>query len=119
MPKRRTKKKQPVPIGISSSLNKHYRGHRAIPNRRLAVACPQVYKTGRVQLSAPNVLKGLGATVLGIVLNIVDIRHDEQYRFYTTYGKYYGKSAGARKPMQKADARQKVDAKSSLAEDEY
>ena len=33
MPKRRTKKKQPVPIGISSSLKKHYRSHRAIPNR--------------------------------------------------------------------------------------
>ena len=46
MPKRRTKKKQPVPIGISSSLKKHYRSHRAIPNRRLAVTCPQVPECG-------------------------------------------------------------------------
>ena len=66
-----------------------------------------------------NVLGGRGANVLGIVLNNVDVRYDEQYRFYTTYGDYYGDSAVGRKPMRKGDAERKVDAESSLGEDEY
>jgi hypothetical protein len=66
-----------------------------------------------------NVLGGRGANVLGIVLNNVDVRYDEQYRFYTTYGDYYGASAGGRKPTRKGDAKRKVDAESSLGEDEY
>ena len=70
-------------------------------------------------LRVKNVLDRLSKTVLGIVLNHVDIRHDEQYRFYTAYGAYYGKSAAERKPMQQADAKRKRDAKSSVTEDEY
>jgi capsular exopolysaccharide synthesis family protein len=64
-------------------------------------------------LRVKNMLGGLGANVLGIVLNNVDIRYDEQYRFYTNYGDYYGKSAVGTKPIHK------VDAESPLAEDEY
>jgi capsular exopolysaccharide synthesis family protein len=64
-------------------------------------------------LRAKNMLGGLGANVLGIVLNNVDIRYDEQYRFYTNYGDYYGKSAVGTKPIHN------VDAESPLAEDEY
>jgi Mrp family chromosome partitioning ATPase len=64
-------------------------------------------------------LAGLGTTVLGIALNNVDVRYDHQYRFYTTYGDYYAKSAGGRKPMQKADTKPKLEAESSLSEDEY
>ena len=59
------------------------------------------------------------ATVLGIVLNNVDLRHDAQYHFYTAYGDYYAKSAGGTKPIHKADAKQKADAESSIPEDEY
>ena len=39
--------------------------------------------------------------------------------FIRTNGDYYGKSAGGRKPMQTPDAKRKMDAKSSLSEDEY
>jgi capsular exopolysaccharide synthesis family protein len=70
-------------------------------------------------LRVKKVLGGLSANVLGIVLNNVDTRYDEQYQFYTNYGDYYGKSAGGRKPMQTPDAKRKMDAKSSLSEDEY
>ena len=70
-------------------------------------------------LRVKNLLTGLGTTVLGVALNNVDVRYDHQYRFYTSYGDYYGKSADGRKPMLKADTKPKVDAESSLAEDEY
>jgi capsular exopolysaccharide synthesis family protein len=70
-------------------------------------------------LRVKNLLAGLGTTVLGVALNNVDVRYDHQYRFYTSYGDYYGKSADGRKPMLKADTKPKVDAESSLAEDEY
>jgi capsular exopolysaccharide synthesis family protein len=70
-------------------------------------------------LRVKNVLVGLSANVLGIALNNVDVRYDEQYRFYTSYGEYYGKSAGGRKSVQKVGARRRVEAESSVAEDEY
>jgi capsular exopolysaccharide synthesis family protein len=70
-------------------------------------------------LRVKNVLTGLSANVLGIVLNNVDTRYDEQYQFYTSYGGYYGRSARGSKPIQKADAKRKVDAESSTEEDEY
>jgi capsular exopolysaccharide synthesis family protein len=68
---------------------------------------------------AKHVLGGLGAKVLGIALNNVDVRYDEQYRFYTTYSGYYGKSAGQSKRVRKERVERNVDAESSLAEDEY
>jgi capsular exopolysaccharide synthesis family protein len=70
-------------------------------------------------LRVKNALGGLRANVLGIVLNNVDTRYDEQYQFYMNYGGYYGKSAGGRKPMQAADAKRKADAKSFIEGDEY
>ena len=66
-----------------------------------------------------NLLASRNATVLGIALNNVDVRYDQQYRFYTTYRDYYGQSTDGRKPMQKADTKSKVDVESSPAEDEY
>jgi len=32
---------------------------------------------------------GAGGTVLGVVLNNVDIRHDQNYYYYTSYYNYY------------------------------
>jgi succinoglycan biosynthesis transport protein ExoP len=64
-------------------------------------------------LRVKNALNDLGATVLGVVLNNVDVRHDAQYRYYMTYGDYYDKSTGGRKPIQKANV------ETSNAEDEY
>jgi hypothetical protein len=52
-------------------------------------------------------------------LNNVDVRHDEQYQFYTAYGNYYSESARGRKPIHKADAKQNADVQSSIGEDEY
>jgi succinoglycan biosynthesis transport protein ExoP len=64
-------------------------------------------------LRLKNALNDLDATVLGVVLNNVDVRHDAQYRFCTAYGDYY------RKPVSQKKPRQKVDAQSSIAEDDY
>jgi succinoglycan biosynthesis transport protein ExoP len=38
---------------------------------------------------------GVGGTVLGVVLNNVDLRHDQNYYYYTSYSNYY--STGERK----------------------
>jgi capsular exopolysaccharide synthesis family protein len=79
-----------------------------------------VVQPGRFPRSMLRRVKNvLGANVLGIVLNNVDVRYDEHYRIYTSYGNYYGESAGGREPMRKGDAKRKVDAESSLGEDEY
>ena len=69
-------------------------------------------------LRVKNALNDIGATVLGVVLNNVDLRHDHQYRLYTTYGDYYAKAAsdGNRCPRR---ALQKADTESSKPEDEY
>ena len=32
---------------------------------------------------------GVGGTVLGVVLNNVDLRHDQNYYYYTNYYGYY------------------------------
>jgi hypothetical protein len=45
----------------------------------------------------------LAATVLGVVLSNVDVRHDQEYRFYTSYREYSGKSPGSRQPKQKVN----------------
>jgi Mrp family chromosome partitioning ATPase len=90
---------------------------------RLVDAILLVVQPGRFPRSmlrrVKNLLGGLGANVLGIVLNNVDTRYDEQYRFYTTYTDYYGKSAHGTNRVRKADVRRNVDAESSLAEDDY
>ena len=64
-------------------------------------------------LRLKNALNDLGATVLGIVLNNVDVRHDAQYQFYTAYGDYY------RKPRSQKKSMQKVDTQSSITEEDY
>jgi polysaccharide biosynthesis transport protein len=66
-----------------------------------------------------NVLDGRGATVLGVVLNHVDTRYDEQYGFYTKYNDYYGRSTPRRKQARKPHANRKAEAESSLSDDEY
>ena len=70
-------------------------------------------------LRVKNALNGLNATVLGVVLNNVDARHDQQYRFYTGYSDYSKRVAKNRKPKQKADAKQRSETKSSVGGDEY
>jgi capsular exopolysaccharide synthesis family protein len=36
-----------------------------------------------------NAIENVGGTVLGVVLNNVDIRHDQNYEYYTNYYNYY------------------------------
>jgi polysaccharide biosynthesis transport protein len=60
----------------------------------------------KVLFRVKQTVDSLAATVLGVVLNNVDVRHDQQYRFYTSYREYSGKSPGSRQPKQKVNIRQ-------------
>ncbi|MBV8224437.1 MAG: polysaccharide biosynthesis tyrosine autokinase, partial [Verrucomicrobia bacterium] len=60
----------------------------------------------KVLFRVKQTVDSLAATVLGVVLNNVDVRHDQQYRFYTSYREYSGKSPGSRQPEQKVNIRQ-------------
>jgi hypothetical protein len=42
-------------------------------------------------LRVRNAIVNVGGTVLGVVLNNVDVRHDANYEYYTSYYKYYSK----------------------------
>src|SRR4051794_4242463 len=53
---------------------------------------------------------GVGGTVLGVVLNNVDLKHDQNYYYYTNYYSYY-KSAED-KPTRRRTPRDKVAATS-------
>jgi capsular exopolysaccharide synthesis family protein len=60
----------------------------------------------RVKQAVANV----GGTILGVVLNNVDVRHDQHYEYYTSYYNYYHKSGkdakrkGARKKKEQLAA---------------
>ena len=45
---------------------------------------------------------GVGGHLLGVVLNHVDVRHDDNYQYYTSYNRYYTKSENGRKRVSKA-----------------
>ena len=40
-------------------------------------------------LRVKQALLGVGGTVLGVVLNNVDLKHDQNYYYYTNYYGYY------------------------------
>lgn len=44
-------------------------------------------------LRVKNAVENVGGTLLGVVLNNVDIRSDNQYQYYTSYYTYYAPSA--------------------------
>ncbi|MBU6181458.1 MAG: polysaccharide biosynthesis tyrosine autokinase [Verrucomicrobia bacterium] len=56
----------------------------------------------RVKQAVENV----GGNILGVVLNNVDVRHDQYYEYYTSYYNYYHKPAG-KGSKSKADAQAK------------
>jgi hypothetical protein len=78
-------------------------------------------------LRVKSTIDSLKATVLGVVLNKVDIRHDYQYQFYTSYRDYAGAEASGRrtKPKPAVEIRQSSNGKenspkrSSARDDEY
>ncbi len=61
-------------------------------------------------------IQSAGGTLLGVVLNNVDIRHDESYEYYTNYYSYYAEpqrnEKGTRSAKRKAD-------KDGIGKDEY
>jgi polysaccharide biosynthesis transport protein len=50
-----------------------------------------------------NAITNVGGTILGVVLNNVDTRHDQYYEYYTSYYNYYNKPRkGERRTVKKA-----------------
>lgn len=47
---------------------------------------------------------GVGGTVLGVVLNNVDLKHDQNYYYYTSYNNYYHPRPGGRKSTRRKKA---------------
>ncbi|MEO7166655.1 MAG: polysaccharide biosynthesis tyrosine autokinase, partial [Chthoniobacterales bacterium] len=45
---------------------------------------------------------GVGGTVLGVVLNNVDLKHDQNYYYYTNYNTYYTSRPGAEKKSRRS-----------------
>lgn len=51
-----------------------------------------------------NSVENVGGTILGVVLNNVDTRHDQYYEYYTSYYNYYNKPRkGDRRKTKKAE----------------
>lgn len=59
-------------------------------------------------LRVRNAIVNVGGTVLGVVLNNVDVRHDANYEYYTSYYKYYSKPTV--KPEKDSDSEGKAPA---------
>ena len=82
--------------------------HRKLPRNMLM----------RVKQAVENV----GGQVIGVVLNNVDIRSDNQYQYYTSYYTYYAPSAEPEprntKPVVKADKKAKAKAESKGSDDD-
>jgi polysaccharide biosynthesis transport protein len=78
-------------------------------------------------LRVKSTIDSLKATVLGVVLNNVDVRHDNQYQFYTSYRDYAGKEANSPrtkpKPVvkirQSSNGKENSPKRSSTGDDEY
>ncbi|MEI6278379.1 MAG: polysaccharide biosynthesis tyrosine autokinase [Verrucomicrobiae bacterium] len=62
----------------------------------------------RVKQSVANV----GGTILGVVLNNVDVRHDQHYEYYTSYYNYYHKAG---KDSKRKAARKKKEQETAAA----
>jgi capsular exopolysaccharide synthesis family protein len=56
-----------------------------------------------------------GLTLLGVVFNNVDVRHDPNCQHYTSYNNYYTKP----KHERKATAKPRIEASTSVSDDEY
>ncbi len=65
----------------------------------------------RVKQAITNV----GGNILGVVLNNVDVRHDQHYEYYTSYYNYYHKATRSDKKKRAAAARRKNDQTASAA----
>jgi succinoglycan biosynthesis transport protein ExoP len=66
-------------------------------------------------LRVKNTLENIGGNILGVVLNNVDIRHDQAYQYYTSYNHYYTQPASGKKMPAKAS----LKSSKNSSEDEY
>ncbi|MEP6699579.1 MAG: hypothetical protein ABJB09_07605, partial [Verrucomicrobiota bacterium] len=59
----------------------------------------------RAMLTRVNqAILGVGGTVLGVVLNNVDLKHDQNYYYYTSYYSYYTPREGQVRASSRAPA---------------
>lgn len=69
-----------------------------------------------VLLRAKKALENIEGRLLGVILNNVDVRYDQNCRYYTSYSRYYSKQRNGNKPKTTgARARSRI----SNDEDEY
>jgi succinoglycan biosynthesis transport protein ExoP len=54
-----------------------------------------------VLMRVKKTVENIGSSALGVVLNKVDVRHDQNYPFYTSYNQYYPKPKKGKKPIVK------------------
>jgi polysaccharide biosynthesis transport protein len=66
-------------------------------------------------LRVKKTIEGIGGHVLGVVLNNVDIRHDQNYAYYTSYSHYYAHPEKNKRRSPKAELKSAARSK----EDEY
>jgi Mrp family chromosome partitioning ATPase len=60
---------------------------------------------------------GVGGTVLGVVLNNVDLKHDQNYYYYTSYYGYYRSRTGEPKVARRSKAAAPANNGASRPED--
>ena len=51
---------------------------------------------------------GVGGTLLGVVLNNVDLKHDQNYYYYTNYYGYYSPGTGKESHRRRSGERSRV-----------
>lgn len=69
-------------------------------------------------LRVKNAILNVGGNVLGVVLNNVDIRHDQNYEYYTSYYKYYSKSQNDSKGKKERQAKRAAEGGGAVAKPE-
>ncbi len=62
---------------------------------------------------------GVGGSVLGVVLNNVDLKHDQNYYYYTSYYGYYPTHGGARKSTRRGTRAATPVRNGSVSPEEY
>jgi len=60
---------------------------------------------------------GVGGTVLGVVLNNVDLKHDQNYYYYTSYYGYYHSRTGEPKAARRSKVPTPINNGASRPED--
>ena len=60
---------------------------------------------------------GVGGTILGVVLNNVDLKHDQNYYYYTSYYGYYHSRTGEPKLSRRQKAAALINNGASRPED--